>query len=170
MKIKLCSLFFIILSFTLMTIASVPNDTPTSTISVSSIKAHRGDTTNIVISLTNPKESYNGFQMDLRLPEGISLCKSRRNSYLYELSERFKGAQPSVVIKEQENGMYRILAFSFSQMRIEGHTGPILTFPIVTNPKMRKGKYHATLTDIIFNKKDNNGTTMDDVDFVIKVK
>ena len=108
--------------------------------------------------------------MDLQLPEGISLCKGPRNSILYTVSERISGAQPSVVIKEQEKGRYRILVFSFSQIRIGGHNGPILTLPIVTESKMKKGKHHATLTDIIFNKNDNSGTKIENLDFVIKVK
>ena len=35
---------------------------------------------------------------------------------------------------------------------------------------MKKGKYHGTLSNIIFNKKDNKGANMEDVEIEFKVK
>jgi hypothetical protein len=35
---------------------------------------------------------------------------------------------------------------------------------------MKKGKHHCTLTNVIFNKENNKGTELENVDFVIKVK
>lgn len=170
MKTKFVLFFIALLSLTCTAIAGVPHDEPTSKITVTPIIVHRGDTTNIVVSLTNPEEKYNGFQMDLILPEGFSLCSSRRSGYLYELSERFGVLQPSVVIKKQDDGRYRILVFSFNQVPIKGNSGTIITLPIVINAKMKKGKYHGTMTNIIFNKEDNKGKSIEDVVFVIKVK
>lgn len=170
MKKRYFFFLFAMLPFTLMAITGVFQKTDVSEISVSPITIHRGDTANIVISLSNPDETYNGFQMDLYLPEGISLCYEKNSGYFFELSNRLKKDRPSVVIKEQEKGRYRILVFSFNQVAIRGDSGPILTLPVVAKAKMKKGKYHGSLTDIIFNKEGNKGANFKNVDFIIKVK
>lgn len=170
MKIKSILFLIALLPFTFMAIAGSPHGIPTSKISVNPIIAHRGDTANLIISLSNPDEIYNGFQMDLRLPEGISLCKGHRSEYHFELSHRLKADRPSVIIKEHEPGKYRILVFSFNQVAIKDDSGPIITLSIVIDAKMKKGKHHCTLTNVIFNKENNKGTELENVDFVIKVK
>ncbi len=170
MKTKILFFLITLLPFTFMAVNDNPHGKTTSKISVSPITTHRGDTAVLVISLSNPDETYNGFQMDLQLPEGISLCNNRRSGYQFTLSDRVRKAQPSVVIKEQKTGLFRILLFSFNQPPIIGNSGPIITLSIITDANMKKGKYHGTLSNIIFNKKDNKGANMEDVEIEFKVK
>lgn len=163
-------LIITMLSWAIMIAAQEPQADLSTQLTISNIKVHRADSAMIVISLSNPVEEYNGLQLDLQLPEGITLCNNKRSGYIYHLSDRLKTLNPSVFIKQQSTGFYKILIFSFNLSPFSGDTGPIISMPITTYSNIKRRKYLGKATEIILNKKDNKSFHYKDIVFQIKVK
>ena len=76
------------------------------------------------VSLTNPS-AYTAFQMDVTLPKGVSL----EDVLLTERAAR----SHSVVIREMENGSYRIVGVSMKNDAFKGNVGDLLQLQLTGN-------------------------------------
>ena len=149
--------------------AVTPKDSLCSEMSVKKTKVRRGQMTYLLIDLANSSECYNGFQMNIQLPEGFTLLNN--DEFTCEPSNRFSGKRPSVIISNKnERNVYKILLFSMGNTIITGNSGLLLSIPISCESDLRKGSYQGHLTNIIFNTLENKASILQDVDFQIKVK
>jgi len=76
------------------------------------------------VSLTNPS-AYTAFQMDVTLPKGVGL----EDVLLTERAAR----SHSVVIREMENGSYRIVGVSMKNDAFKGNVGDLLQLQLTGN-------------------------------------
>ena len=93
-------------------------------ISVEDVVMDKGETKTVDISLTNSHTDLVSFQMDLYLPDGITLNKTGCS-----LSNRF-GSSYELTIGKQSDGSYRLISTSYSLTPISGTSGTILTLSL----------------------------------------
>ena len=140
------------------TIEEIPS---TSIISVEGITLYPGETKTVNISLTNTETNLVGFQMDLTLPEGISINKAGCS-----LSSRFSDPDQTLTIGKQGDNVYRLTSNSFALTPISGTNGTLLTLSLTASASALGGT--ATLSDIRFATSTSGRVTMDDVSFFIE--
>jgi hypothetical protein len=91
------------------------------TVSVSDVTLNPGETKVVSINLNNTQTNIVSFQMDLTLPDGITLNKAG-----CELSSRFTEGNQELTIGKQQNGSYRLTSTSFALNPITGTSGEIV--------------------------------------------
>ena len=131
-----------------------------SSISVDDVKIKAGETKTVVISLNNTQSNLVGFQMDLTLPEGITLNKTGCS-----LGNRFTDSSQELTIGKQDDGSYRLTSTSLNLKPISGTSGALLTLSVSASYTTAGGE--ATLKNIIFATSDSKRVTMNDVSFGI---
>ena len=138
------------------------------TMSVETDLLMSGDRSNMNINLFNGDEVFNGFQFEIHLPDGISLAKKGDN-YAYELSDRFSEKGMNVTIRDYGNGNYRLIAFSLSNITIQGNEGCIITLKLKADRELLSGEYLGSLSNIVLSHIDGYSTDVGTVEFVIPV-
>ena len=131
-------------------------------ISVAGVSITSGETATVSISLNNTETNFVSFQMDLTLPEEITLNKAECS-----LSSRFADETQKLVIGKQPNGNYRLTSTSFSLTPITGTTGEIITLSLSASTESESAA--ATISNIIFATNDSRKVTMSDVSFNITI-
>lgn len=121
-----------------------------------------GQSETLEIGLNNMDEDLVGFQMDLTLPNGISLDKTGCS-----LSSRIMDEKQTLTIGRLENGTYRLVSTSLSLIPISGTEGTLLTLRLLATEGCEGGM--ATISNIIFSTSSSNRVTMSDEAFHIKV-
>ena len=132
-------------------------------ISVADVTVTSGETANVCICLDNAETDLVSFQMDLTLPEGVTLNKADCS-----LSSRFNDGTQKLIIGRQPNGDYRLTSTSFSLTPITGNTGEIVTLSLSTSAESESGT--ATISNIRFVTSDSRKVTMANVTFNIQQK
>lgn len=114
-----------------------------------------GEKAALTISLANPGDDvYNGYQFDLRLPEGITLAGEGGN-YDYTLSDRYSTKRSAVVINDKGGGHYRLMCYSLNNTVVTGNDGPLITLYLHTG-LTGVGHYEGTLSAISLSAKGGN--------------
>ncbi len=132
-----------------------------SNISVEGITLYPGETKTVNISLTNTETNLVGFQMDLTLPDGISINKAGCS-----LSSRFSDPDQTLTIGKQGDNVYRLTSTSLALTPISGTSGTLLTLSLTASTNSDGGI--ATLSDIRFATSTSGRVTMNDASFVIE--
>ena len=99
-----------------------------SNISVEGITLYPGETKTVNISLTNTETNLVGFQMDLTLPDGISINKAGCS-----LSSRFSDPDQTLTIGKQGDNVYRLTSTSYALTPISGTSGTLLTLSLTAS-------------------------------------
>ncbi|MBO4840252.1 MAG: leucine-rich repeat protein [Bacteroidaceae bacterium] len=121
-----------------------------------------GGSTTMEINVNNLDTDLVAFQMDLTLPEGVSLDKTGCS-----LSSRIIDEGQELTIGKLENGAYRLTSSSFSLTPISDNDGTLLTLKLTAEEGSVGG--HATISNIRFSTSNSNRLTMDDKTFDINV-
>ena len=137
--------------------------THAESISVAEMTIAPGQTATTSISLTNTATNLVSFQMDLTLPEGITINKAGCS-----LSNRFSDEDQELTIGKQSNNVYRLMSTSFSLTPIAGTDGEIITLSLTASADSEGGT--ATLSDIIFVTSNSESVTIADTSFDITVE
>lgn len=131
-------------------------------ISVTNVTMGPGQTATATISLDNTATNLVSFQMDLTLPEGVTINKNDCS-----LSSRFTDVDQELTIGKQGDNVYRLTSTSFALTPISGTSGEIITLSLTAAADSEGGT--ATLSNIRFVTSDSERLTLDDVSFSISV-
>lgn len=124
----------------------------------------------LVISMNNDVK-INGLQLDLTLPDGISIEMDRGDSPNVLPTERLEGL--SIISKAFPGNKYRIVAFSMSGNLVRGSEGAILRVPLKIEPEVSDGRYDVTMTNAsasVLKEGKSDGTKIDNVRTIIEIK
>ena len=110
------------------------------------------------ISLSNTRTDLVAFQMDLQLPEGVSIDKAGCS-----LSSRIIDIYQNLVIGRLESGVYRLASTSMSLNPFCGNDSTLLTLRLTTSDAFVYGD--ALISNILFSTSNSEGIEMDDVSF-----
>ncbi len=100
--------------------------THAESISLEDVLLKPGETVSVGIKLTNSRTDLVSFQMDVYLPEGISVNRSGCS-----LTSRFSSGDLS--IGRQSDGSYRLAATSFSLNPITGTEGDLVNLSLTAS-------------------------------------
>ena len=131
-------------------------------ISAEDITMNAGETKTVSICLTNTESNLVSFQIDLTLPEGITINKAGCS-----LSNRISDPDQELAIGKQGNNVYRIASTSFALTPIGGNSGTLLTLSLTDSADSDGGT--ATLSNILFVTDNSEEILMDDTNFTITV-
>ena len=120
------------------------------------------ESNNIDIELTNEDTNLVAFQMDLTLPEGVSLDKTGCS-----LSSRITDEKQALTIGKLESGAYRLTSTSLSLTPISGKSGALLTLKVTSSDDCEGGE--ATISNIRFSTSDSEKIIMSDMTFNIEI-
>ena len=132
-------------------------------ISVADVTIAPGQTATTSISLTNTATNLVSFQMDLTLPEGVSINRAGCS-----LSSRFSDEDQELTIGKQSDNVYRLMSTSFSLTPISGTSGEIITLSLSASETTTGGT--ATLSNIRFVTSNSERVTIADASFNITVE
>ena len=118
--------------------------------------------TTMEIDINNFDTDLVAFQMDLTLPEGVSLDKTGCS-----LSSRITDEEQELAIGKLENGAYRLTSSSLSLTPISGNDGTLLTLKLTATLDSDDGQ--ATISNIRFSTAESKRIDMDDVSFNIDI-
>ena len=128
-----------------------------------------GSTAELSLSLDNGEEyTYNGYQFDIQLPEGVTLAKSG-NKYQYTLGDRYSGEGMMININARGNGKYSVVCMSMDNICITGTTGTLLTLNLQASDDITYGEYAATITNINLSTEGLVNLALNDVEVPVCV-
>lgn len=131
-------------------------------LSVEAVEIEPGATTTVGISLTNTENNLVSFQMDLTLPEGISLNKAN-----CVLTSRITDVDQELVIGKQGEHVYRLTSASFNLTPIAGTNGELITLSITASNTFAGGQ--ATISNIVFANRNSETINIPSTNFNITV-
>jgi len=131
-------------------------------ISVPDVTIVPGTAAQLGISLDNTETNLVSFQMDLTLPEGISINKNDCS-----LSNRFTDEDQELTIGKQGDNVYRLTSTSFAMTPLSGTSGEIITLSLSASESAAGGT--ATLSNIRFVTNNSERVMLDDATFSISV-
>ena len=114
------------------------------------------------IGVNNFETNLVAFQMDLTLPEGVSIDKTGCS-----LSSRITDEEQELTIGKLESGAYRITSTSLSLTPISGNDGTLLSLKLTGEEGSIGGQ--ATISNIIFSTAESEKIAMSDTVFNITV-
>lgn len=137
-------------------------------LTLDNVVAYTGTTVSFPISLTNHDE-ITALQMDLYLPEGISLVNDEEGDVAIEMSDRVS-KNHTTSGNMMPNGSYRIICYSTKNNAFSGDSGELFNVMLNVATDMKDGEYEIFATNIELS--DNTGTayTGQDVKGSITVK
>ena len=121
-----------------------------------------GNSTMVEIDVNNYDTNLVGFQMDLTLPEGVSIDKTGCT-----LSSRVADNEQELTIGKLESGAYRITSTSLSLTPISGNDGTLLNLKLTAEDDCIGGQ--ATISNIIFSTAESEKVIMSDKTFDISI-
>ena len=119
-------------------------------------------TTTVEIGLNNYETNFVAFQMDLTLPEDVSIDKTGCG-----LSSRITDENQELTIGKLESGAYRITSTSLSLTPISGNDGTLLTLKLTAAEDFDGGQ--ATISNIRFSTAESVKVVMNDETFDIDI-
>ena len=127
-------------------------------ISVPDVTVAAGETATVGISLNNTETNIVSFQMDLTLPEGITVNKAGCS-----LTSRITDEEQELTIGKQGDNVYRLTSTSFALTPISGTSGEIITLSLTAAADSEGGT--ATISNIRLATSSSVKLTLDDVVF-----
>ena len=132
------------------------------TVRVDDVILNHGETKEISIYLSNTKADLVSFQMDLILPEGITLNKAACS-----LGDRIIDPNQELTIGKLTDGSFRITSTSFALTPISGTTGAIVELSLSADDDAKGGT--ASLRKILFATSSSQKLISTDVSFSVNV-
>ena len=131
-------------------------------VNVSDFSLAQGGSATVELTLSNEHSDLVAFQMDLTLPEGISIEKAG-----YRLSSRITDEEQELVVGKLEGGGFRLLSTSLSLTPISGKDGTLLTLKLTATDDCVGGQ--AMVSNIRLSTSNSEKILLDDVAFNIRI-
>ena len=103
-----------------------------------------GQTKEVAISLENPQQAYTAFQLELVLPEGVTMVRDAQGRLMARLDDGRK-ADHVLNAADKGGGVCRLMSFSLSNSPFAGTDGPLLHVTLHADQSLTEG----TLTAVI---------------------
>jgi len=132
------------------------------TISVADATIKAGETKVVSINLENTQTNIVSFQMDLTLPDGVTLNKAG-----CELSSRFADGNQELSIGRQQDGSYRLASTSFALTPITGTSGELVKLSLTAANDAKGGT--ASIKNIRLATSDSQKLTPSNASFQVSV-
>ena len=113
-----------------------------------------GEEKEIYVLLDNPGDAFTGIQLDLHMPEGISVLPDG-DYYYVDLGSRTtsrKHVLPECSL--QEDGSLRVLCYSNSNALFSGEEGDVLAITVAGDEDLAGGVYEMALKNIVLSRPD----------------
>ncbi len=133
-------------------------------VSINSVKLQPDAMKSIPLELINEK-AYTAFQMDVVLPEGITLA----NDSAVSLSPNRAHSSHFVDYNEIANGVVRIIAYSTEKAVFQGNSGELLYLSLKADKGMALGVCELKVVDITFTEANAVDNLFEDVATQINV-
>ena len=137
-----------------------------NTLSVGNVKGNKNMQVTLPIALKN-KHAITGLQIDLYLPEGISVATKSNGKMLVTTTSRMDGNY--TITSSQMDGFVRILGYSADSDPFTGSEGDILNVTLNIGNSIADGDYTVRLKDIVLSDVNNTEYHPADVGGVITV-
>ena len=114
-----------------------------------------GEEKEIYVLLDNPGDAFTGIQLDLHMPEGISVPVDGDGYYYVDLGSRTtsrKHVLPECSV--QEDGSLRVLCYSNSNALFSGEEGDVLAITVAGDEDLAGGVYEMALKNIVLSRPD----------------
>ena len=128
------------------------------TISVVDVTFKAGETKVVSINLNNTQTNIVSFQMDLTLPDGITINKAGCG-----LGSRITDKDQELTIGKRSNGDYRLTSTSFVLKPISGTSGEIIKLCLTATSNAKGGT--ASLKNILFATSNSESLTAANTSF-----
>lgn len=141
-------------------------DTPTgaNTITVEPLTLRAGETGVLNINMNNDDDICS-FQLNIKLPDGISIIKEYNEDDEYvesiNLTSRKKSSH-ELGFKETEDGGYFLIAYSLSNSTFRNNTGAIVSIKVKADADMQDGNYGVVLSNVLMVTPDERKIEQED--------
>ena len=128
-------------------------NTPTgaNTITVEPLTLRAGETGVLNINMNN-EDDICSFQLNIKLPDGISIIKEYNEDDEYvesiNLTNRKKSSH-ELSFKQTEDGGYFIIAYSLSNSTFRNNSGAIVSIKVKADTSMQDGNYGVVLSNVL---------------------
>lgn len=141
-------------------------DTPTgaNTITVEPLTLRAGETGVLNINMNN-EDDICSFQLNIKLPDGISIIKEYNEDDEYvesiNLTSRKKSSH-ELSFKETEDGGYFLIAYSLSNSTFRNNSGAIVSIKVKADADMQDGNYGVVLSNVLMVTPDERKIEQED--------
>ena len=138
------------------TLTIIPNDNPgdqtDNVLTIDNIKGTKNTQVTLPIALTN-KHQITGLQMDLYLPDGVTVATNSKGKMLITPTSRMEGNYS--VTGNVMDGYVRIVGYSADSDPFTGSEGEILNVTLNIGNSIADGDYTIRLQDIVLSDVNN---------------
>lgn len=148
-------------------------NTPTgaNTITVDPLTLRAGETGVLNINMNN-EDDICSFQLNIKLPDGISIIKEYNEDDEYveaiNLTSRKKSSH-ELTFKQTADGGYFLIAYSLNNASFRDNSGSIVTIKVKAEDDLDEGNYGVILSNAILVTPDEEKITQDDYSGVIVI-
>ena len=137
-------------------------------LAVGSVTMVPGQTKEVAVSLENPQQAYTAFQLELVLPEGVTMVRDAQGRLMARLDDGRK-ADHVLNAADKGGGVCRLMSFSLSNAAYGGQEGPLVYVVVEAAADAPSGELTATLRSPVFTQADGTQVKWADVSFAITV-
>ena len=135
------------------------------TITVDPIQIKAGQSTNLIINLTNTETNLTAYQMKLFLPEGVTVQKKSNGKYAYTANtDRVDPDLFTTTVKDAADGSVLIAVFAPDKDAIAGTSGELIRLPLDVASTVT-ASLQGSLKNIEFTTVQSQGQKHADVTF-----
>ena len=115
----------------------------------SSMNVKTGKVFSLPISLENDNPNYAGFQMDIRMPAGITPALNSKGKVVTTKTDRLDETHTISCNYDENENVIKVVCTSMESALITGTSGELFSIDLVANTP-GSGYYQVTLSDILF--------------------
>ncbi len=138
-------------------------------VSVADFEIKPGETKEVAINLNNPKDEFTGLQLDLYLPEGISIPKED-GEYKINFGSRTTYKKHSLESALQEDGAIRLLMYSAKNNTFSGESGDVVILTLKADDNLTAGTKTINLKNTVLSRADGSKAEPEDSKCNVTVK
>lgn len=143
-----------------------PGNMTDNTLSIENIRGSKNAQVTLPIALKN-KHAITGLQIDLYLPDGISVATKSNGKMMISTTNRMTGDY--TITGNQMDGFVRILGYSGRSDAFTGNDGDILNVTLDISSSVADGDYTIRLKDIVLSDVNNTEYHPADVGAIMTV-
>ncbi len=136
-------------------------------ISVETVQLEPGKSQQFSVTLTNSKE-YTAFQLDVTLPDGVSIGSGDTDGLAVSLTER--KSDHLLRAAKLTGNTYRILAYSVTNAPLTGKDGAMLDLTLSASENITTGDKNGKVESFLLVEPDGNQTQINSQTFTIHVE
>ncbi len=153
----------------LAVVLALAGTTLADNLSVGGLRLVPGQTKQLTISLANPQKAYAAFQLDLVLPEGITVVRDEAGHLMAALCDERK-ADHVLSVSHRGGGVYRLMAFSMSNSPFAGTEGALVSVTLHADERMEAGTVTGSLQQQVMTEQGGTQQKWADLSFAIDVE